>query len=197
MRRAGIKILVIGLTALGLSAGVVAGMLVSRLPAAMSGAGQQTALPTSAVSSSLAQELNLTPQQQEQMRQIWENVRGQVQDCFSQAQDLQKQRDDEIIKLLNDDQKAKFEEISKRFHARDVKIKDDREQILAVAISKTKQLLNDEQRKKYDQILARRLGKVPTTGPVAEVIGLFEPACIENPYGDAWGDSSTLGGTHD
>ena len=40
MKQTGVKILLIGLTALGLSAGVVAGMLVSRLPAATAGAGQ-------------------------------------------------------------------------------------------------------------------------------------------------------------
>jgi len=187
------KLLVIGLTALGLSAGVVAGMLVSRLPAAMSGAGQRTALPTSAISGSLSEQLGLDSQQQLQMRQIWENVHAQVQDCFLRAQDLQKQRDDAIIELLTPDQKAKFEEISKRFHDRDVKIKDDREQILAQAVAKTDGLLSEAQRKKYHEILKSRLGKVPTTGPVAEVMGLFDPTCI----GDGWGDCSSLGGTHD
>ena len=119
---------------------------------------------------------------------------GQVQDCFVRAQDLQKSRDDEIIKLLSDDQKAKFEEISKRYHVSDVKIKDDRERYLSEAVKATKQLLNDEQKKKYDEILKQRLGKVPTTGPVAAAFGFVDPNCTDpNSFGDAW----TQGVAHD
>ena len=63
MKKAGLKILVIGLTALGLSAGVVAGMLVSRLPAAMSGAGSTQSISSAALPGSLAEQLGLNSEQ--------------------------------------------------------------------------------------------------------------------------------------
>src|SRR5207237_316755 len=77
------EILLIGLTILALSAGVVAGMLVSRLPT-----------PGSAVEtpdrSPLEQELGLTPDQRDKMKDIWEKVRGDVSQSFRDAQQLSK-----------------------------------------------------------------------------------------------------------
>jgi len=188
VKQTGVKILLIGLTALGLSAGVVAGMLVSRLPAATAGAGERPA-SVSAIASPLA-ELDLTPDQQQQMQKIWEGVRKDVQGCFDQAQSLQKQRDDAIVSLLSEEQKAKFAEISKQFHDRDVKITGDRQRLLGSAIEQTKQLLNDEQRKKYEQILQNRLGKIPTTGPVAEVFTVDDATGFAREH-------EVLGGVHD
>lgn len=191
MKQTGVKILLIGLTALGLSAGVVAGMLVSRIPATTAGAGER---PTSvsAIASPLA-ELDLTPEQQQQMQKIWEGVRRDVQGCFDQAQGLQKQRDEAIISLLSEEQKAKFAEISKQFHDLDVKITGHRQRLLGSAIEQTKKLLNDEQRKKYDQILQNRLGKVPTTGPVAEVFDIGYATSSDRQHAAIEG----LGGVHD
>ena len=188
MKQTGVKILLIGLTALGLSAGVVAGMLVSRLPSTGAGAEQRPA-SVSSIASPLA-ELDLTPEQEQQMKIIWEGVRRDVDGCFKQARNLQNERDDAIVKLLTEDQKAKFAEIAERFHNRDVSITKDRQNLLDNAIQRTRKLLNDEQRKKYDQILQNRLGKVPTTGPVAAVF----------PFDDATGlapEHEVLGGVHD
>jgi Spy/CpxP family protein refolding chaperone len=186
VKRTGLKILVIGLTALGLSAGVVAGMLVSRLPAATAGVHPVTV--QAAVS--LSADLGLSSDQQAQMRQIWEGVRGQVQDCFQKAQGLQQERDDEIVKLLSDDQKQKFANIAKQFHDRDAKISQDRQQLMAQAIEQTRKLLTDEQRQKYDQILKARLGKVPTTGPVAAVFEFEDATGLAREY-------EIAGGIHD
>jgi hypothetical protein len=159
-----VKLLVIGLTVLGLSAGVVAGMLVSRVAG---GAGDRAVLPISNQPTPLVEELALTADQQREMKRIWEDVRVKVQDCFARAQKLQKQRDDEILPMLNEEQKAKFEKISKRFHELDVTITAEREHIFNDAINQTRKLLTDEQRMKYDKILKARLGRVPATGPVA------------------------------
>ena len=164
MKRAGVKLLVIGLTVLGLSAGVVAGMLVSRVSGT---AGDRPVMPTSNQPSPLVEELDLTTDQQREMKRIWEDVRVKVQDCFARAKKLQDQRDVEILKLLTEEQKAKFEKIAKRFHDLDVTITTEREAIFNDAINRTRKLLTNEQREKYDKILKARLGRVPTTGPVA------------------------------
>src|SRR4051794_32743783 len=98
MKTTRMKLLLIGLTVLGLSAGVVAGMLVSRLPASTADAtppGGPHGPP--GMSAALVEQLELTRDQQEKMRAIWESVRGDVQQCFQQAQDLQKQRDNDVL----------------------------------------------------------------------------------------------------
>ena len=169
MKRAGIKLLVVGLTVLGLCAGVVAGMLVSRLPATIAPAGIGDA-PMTAMPTPLVEELALSADQQKQMRRIWEDVRSKVQDCFVRASNLQKQRDEEIVKILSEEQKAQFEKIAKRFREVDLTISAEREQIFNEAIHQTRALLTDDQRLKYDRILKARLGRVPATRPVAAAV---------------------------
>jgi Spy/CpxP family protein refolding chaperone len=157
------KLLVIGLTVLGLSAGVVAGMLVSRLPATAEPAGAGPHGPPG-MSPALVEQLQLTPQQQDEMKKIWEGVRGDVQQCFQRAQDLQKQRDDKILEMLTPEQKAQFEKISTDYAQRFDSVTQEREHAFQTAVDRTRSLLNDTQREKYDQIIKNRLGRVPPPG---------------------------------
>ena len=156
MRRTRIEILLIGLTVVALSAGVVAGVLASRMPGSQSAPGAEQ--------TPLAAELNLTPEQQAQMKEIWEGVRGRVHQSFEEAQKLQKQRDDALVAILNDQQKAEFEKISKNFADRFDQIASGRDRSFQEAVEKTKKLLNDEQRKKYDEILKNRVQPGPGRG---------------------------------
>ncbi|HEX8520798.1 MAG TPA: hypothetical protein VF669_00995 [Tepidisphaeraceae bacterium] len=156
MKRSGIQILLIGVTVLALSAGVVAGMLASRLPA-----GGHDAPPLSP--GALADELELNGQQREQMRQIWEPVRGKIQACYTKADELQRRRDHRILALLNDQQKAQFEKISQEFADQYADLETKREQTFQSAVERTKAILNESQRAKYDTILRDRFPHSPTT----------------------------------
>ena len=162
MRKTRIELLLIGLVVVALSAGVVAGVLASRLPAvnpgaaAPAGPGEMTPL---------AQELGLTADQQEKMKEIWEGVRERVHSTFDDAQRLQRERDDTLIALLNEDQKARFEKISKDFAARYEELSRERENTFKEAVERTKKLLNDQQRKKYDELLKSRALTRPGGGP--------------------------------
>ena len=94
MRKSRMGTLLIGLTALALSAGVVAGMLVARFP----GSNQvqtPSLVPPPGYERSLADELALDPAQREQMRMIWEGVRGNVHRAFEEARKLQDNQLDE------------------------------------------------------------------------------------------------------
>src|SRR5204862_2545145 len=95
------------LFALAVSSGVVAGMLVSKLPA--STAGNDTAAPRTP----LGEELGLSKEQSEAMRVIWEDVRKKVDGCFVQAQEIQKRSDVALFSLLTDEQKTKYARIQK------------------------------------------------------------------------------------
>jgi Spy/CpxP family protein refolding chaperone len=145
----------ITLTVLTLGAGVVTGMLAHRLP---SGGSDLNVEP--AGSATLLEELQLTPTQRDQMRTIWENVRADVQDCYHDAQNLQRQRDQEIVALLDDRQKAEFEKISKDYADRYTKLTQKRDETFQRAVDRTRQLLDEKQRAKYEEILKSRLGKL-------------------------------------
>src|SRR5947208_930923 len=136
MKTTRMKLLVVALTVLGLSAGVVAGMLVSRLPATDRGTGGPSPHPPG-MSPALVEQLGLTQDQQDKMKAIWEGVRGDVQQCFQQAQDLQKQRDNDVLAMLNDEQKAKFEKLSKDYALRFDKLTQQREQAFEKAVDET------------------------------------------------------------
>lgn len=137
--------------AAALVAGGAAGMLATRY--------LEPAQPvTPAGELPLSEALQLTPDQREQIRQIWESVRSINQNSYAETQMLQHLEDDEILKLLNDEQKKEFVRIHQvyqdKFTAADAK----RKRAFDEAVEKTKQLLNPDQRRRYEEILARRLG---------------------------------------
>jgi Spy/CpxP family protein refolding chaperone len=147
---------------LALAAGVSGGLLLARFPVAHDdGPGQ------AAATSPLAAELGLSTQQAEQMRTIWEGVRGTAQQCFDDARRLQKERDDALVSLLNEEQKAKFAAISKEYADGFAELNRKRDQEFKKAVSQTKRVLTDEQWKKYERILKSRVGP----GPLRELEG--------------------------
>ena len=151
------RALLIGLTVLALGAGVAAGMLASR--ATPSTSGNPTTAPAMPIDRTpLVQELNLTPDQRDRMREIWEGVRGQVHETFEDAKQLQDQRDHALVALLTDEQKMQFEKISQDFKKQFDDLARKRDMVFQSAVEQTKQLLNDEQRKRYEAILKTSIG---------------------------------------
>ena len=163
MRRNRIEILLVGITVLALSAGVVAGMLASRLPAS----GSTTIADPSPIRATLSDELALNADQRGKMRDIWENVRSTAQQCFRDAEEIQRQRDNEILTLLSDKQKAEFEKISRKYSDKFSDTENKRQKSFQEAVDRTRKILNDEQRARYDQILHERFPNLPTTRPEA------------------------------
>ena len=102
------------------------------------------------------------------MRKIWEGVRKDAVQLYQDAQDLQRQRDEAIAKILTEPQKAQFEKISKEFANHATEINRQREQLYADAIQRTNGLLNETQRQKYEQILKERLGRIPEAPPAVD-----------------------------
>ena len=144
---------------LALAAGVSGGILLARLPVA----GAEPADAT-APSSPLAAELGLSAKQSEQMRTIWEGVRTTAQECFDDARRLQKLRDDALVSLLNDEQKAKFEQISKDYADGFAELNRKRDKEFKNAVERTRAVLTAEQWQKYEKILRNRVGPGPLRG---------------------------------
>ena len=110
--------------------------------------------PASQTNASLTDLLDLSPDQHEQMRQIWEAARTKVHQTVEQAQSLQMQRDEALFALLDDAGKAKFARISKDFSDRDHNLTQERDAAFKDAVQRTKAILNTDQRRKYDQVLS-------------------------------------------
>jgi len=156
-RRTEVFLIILVIVALG--AGVVTGVLARQLPL-----GAQKPLVETAGTLSLGDELQLSPEQRDQMKSIWEGVRWEVQDCYHEGESLQRERDRAIVALLDDRQKAEFEKMSSEFAARFTELTEKREQTFQRAVERTKKLLDDRQRGKYEAILKSRLGKLSSAG---------------------------------
>ena len=150
------KIILIILFVLTLSSGWVAGMLVSRLPGSK---------PTAArARTPLAEELGLSQDQNEKMRVIWEGVKSKVDDCYQSAQVIQKKRDDALLVLLNDEQKAKFIKIQQSCTDSLASLKTDRDSTFDNAVTQTEKILTETQKVRYREILQTRVHHGPHQG---------------------------------
>src|SRR3569623_1083241 len=91
-----LKFLIACLFAISLGTGIVVGMGVARAP------------KSHARGSWLAEELNLTPSQSEEMKTIWSDVSRPSQGGFERRRQLQRERDDAVQALLTDEQKTAY-----------------------------------------------------------------------------------------
>lgn len=147
------QFLLVAVTVLALGAGLTAGLLSARLPNAHPGVPDPNVERTL-----LVEQLDLTPDQQAKMKQIWEATRSEALRAYDEAQKLQKTRDDRIFSLLNDEQKAQFAQLSKEFKDRYDELQLKRDKAFSEAVKQTRALLNETQQQKYDQILRTHVG---------------------------------------
>jgi Spy/CpxP family protein refolding chaperone len=132
---------------LAMGAGVAVGMLSARLP--------QTHQPRSW----LGDELNLSPEQREQMRAIWQDVSKSRGRDWERRRALEKERNEAIVSLLNEEQKAKHDEINRQFAQKMQEQQQQREAAVQEAIERTKQMLTPQQREHYEQIMQEKREK--------------------------------------
>ena len=152
-----IRIIVAGTFALALLGGAAAGLLAARFSLPLSGVQASAGTTAHAQPISLA-DLRLSAQQREQIRHIWEEVRGVSDECYTQAQQLNQQKDDKVLALLDDRQRKQYEQIYRDYSDHYTRLMAKRERTLKKAIDQTKELLSESQRQTYDEILASRLG---------------------------------------
>ena len=144
-----IRIILASLFILTLASGLVAGLLVARLPVTNAATTQRSAL---------AEALQLNDKQETLVKAVWEEIGVSVDECYTRVQRMQMKRDERIFALLNDDQKLEYNKIQKETGTALGDLKKDRDRMFVEAVEKTKSILNDGQKKKYAQILESRLG---------------------------------------
>jgi cell division protein ZapA (FtsZ GTPase activity inhibitor) len=136
--------------------------LAAGLAAGFWGARYLNGRPVQAVAAnSPLDELQLTADQTQHMRKIWESVRDMSQSCLTRGQLLRQQRDMAMEALLTDDQKARFEKVNQDYEAQVLALNNQRDQAFHNAVKETEQMLNDRQRRLYDAILQKNTGRDP------------------------------------
>jgi len=119
-----------------LGAGVVTGKLTTRTPSASG--------PIVSPGAGLSDELALTPAQRDQMRQIWESVRDTAETCSRQAQTAQTQMQAQLIGMLTNEQKARYEKLSAATRARIDSLNAYRRRAFKEAVDQTMRILNPD-----------------------------------------------------
>ncbi|HEX8520746.1 MAG TPA: Spy/CpxP family protein refolding chaperone [Tepidisphaeraceae bacterium] len=153
------KLVVIVGFVVAFAAGLVVGVsLESRKATAAAPTTAPTTRPRGGPEGFLARELNLTPQQQEQMRQIWSEFapgRSGREGAEDPRRQFRKERDEALISLIPVEKKDQYEAIQKKYSDQNAAMENQRRDRFDNAVNKTKAILTPEQREKYDAFLSR------------------------------------------
>ena len=140
---------------LALSAGVVLGFAAARRvdPAVPTA----TKPPESRRGSWLSDQLELSPEQGDQIREIWQKAMSEQGRANSERRRaLEKERDGAVLGLFTTEQREEYERLMKQYEARIAETGRERDRLRQEAIEKTKQVLTEGQRKKYEELLTER-----------------------------------------
>lgn len=194
MRKTRIELLMGVVAVLALSAGIAGGLLASKLPKSSS---HSTSEPIKASMGGpdrtpLTEELNLNADQREKMREIWEGVRIQLRGSFDEARSIERRREQALLSLLTDEQKAKFEKISQDLAVEFETLEQGRDKLFDEAVQKTKSLLSDEQKRIYEDLLRKRGPGAMGPREPGQAFGPGMPAA-DKKFGDLGGKNPTSG----
>ena len=104
----------------------------------------------------MASELNLTPQQQEQLDKIWsETARSRMHEADDRRHELRTQRDDAILSLIPAEKKADYDAAIAKYKEQTSALDHEMKQNFDEAVRRTKEILTPEQRPKYEEWLSR------------------------------------------
>ena len=102
----------------------------------------------------IERELDLTPEQREQMREIWFSAMGRGrQQQREQRRIIREERDKAIQGLFNEEQTAQYEEIVRLHEEKSAALDAARDALFKQAVEQTKAILTESQRAKYEELL--------------------------------------------
>jgi Spy/CpxP family protein refolding chaperone len=104
----------------------------------------------------LRSELNLTAEQNEQMKNIWENLHNSGRGYEDRRHRLRDERDEAIAALLAPSVMGDYDRILQEYSNKLNALGQERDKAFAEAVEKTRKILTAEQRSKYEEFLKRR-----------------------------------------
>jgi Spy/CpxP family protein refolding chaperone len=174
-----------------LCAGVVVGRLSARL------SSEIPPPPPGHTPSWLADQLDLTADEQQKMDAIWADVKQQMSRDWDKRHDLDRQRDEAIRNMLTDEQRAKYEEIYDTYRQKRADMEKTRDALIKSAEERSRALLTDSQKVRWDQLAKDMHGHHPGPGGPGPEHGPDGPGPEHGPGpGPAFGPTSQWSGNH-
>ena len=123
-------------------------------------------------------QLGLSSDQQKRIEKLWGDTHQQILKLGQQHRDVEKNRESQILALLNDQQKAAYDKINKDIRASRDDLDKQREALIADANSHTRALLDPAQQDKWDilskEIRRRRGGPMGSSTQHSTTMPSFE-----------------------
>lgn len=108
----------------------------------------------------MAQRLNLTETQRQQLQDIWERARTQARDHFANRRArLREERDESIRQALRPEDFAKYQHIQEQHRQRLREMHDARREAFASVRQETRAILNDHQWAQWEDMTKRWRGR--------------------------------------
>ena len=105
----------------------------------------------------LTAELNLSPEQREEMGKIWREAMGSgFRQQAEQRAAMAQQRDQAILSLLSETQRARYEAIQQEHADKMEELSRGRKRAFEEAVERTKRILTPEQVQKYDELMKKQ-----------------------------------------
>ena len=108
----------------------------------------------------LARELDLTPEQKEQMRKIWSepDQRSSMRGDLERRRALREARDEAMRALLTEEQKARHDALVQEYEQKLAELYEERRKAFEERLERTKEILTESQRKKYEELMEKGRG---------------------------------------
>jgi len=98
--------------------------------------------------------LDLTPEQQEEVRLIWsEREEAEGPSMFERARQLEEEKRNAIIALMTEEQQVRYEEILQEHERKLNELSQERRKEFERKVELTKEILTEPQRKKFEELI--------------------------------------------
>jgi len=100
----------------------------------------------------LVYHLDLTPEQRDKMRTIWQEADAALNKISERGRGLRSERTEAISALLNGPQTMQYETIQQEYQRKSDELTQERQKVLEQAHAKTDPILTPAQRQKYEEL---------------------------------------------
>jgi hypothetical protein len=145
---------------LTLAAGIAAGLTASRAqqkaPAAVIATPAPADPQASSIQDYLSRQLGTTPQQSEQLMQVWSPYMAEYRSAREKRRAIEREKEEAFRALLTPEQQIPaYEKLQREFDARKDEASKARREHFAGAVERSRAILTPDQQSKFDQMLLR------------------------------------------
>ncbi|GIW76863.1 MAG: hypothetical protein KatS3mg104_1926 [Phycisphaerae bacterium] len=105
----------------------------------------------------IAEQLELNPEQQKRLKEIWSGFGGR-RDNWQKREQIRRERDEAIANLIRPEDMSAYDQILEIARQKTEALEAEGKARFQEAVEKTKAFLTEKQRKKYEELLSRGPG---------------------------------------